>query len=271
MCRSGKGYGEVLLNLLPLQQSILYGPVSSRRLGRSLGINLMPHSYKLCSFNCVYCHYGWTSAHTKDIRSFVKDLPAFDDVIEALQRAFASETEFEYVTFSGNGEPTLYPRFTELVAELGRMRDRYRPEVKIALLSNSTGLNDEATRKSIGSIDLPVMKLDAGTRQSFCAINRPAAGIDYDEICDRLQGMEGVFIQTVFVHGSPCNTGPREIAAFFGQIRKIKPAGVHIYSIDRPVPNACLTRVLPGELEDIASRGSKETGVEMRAFYLGQA
>ena len=126
--------------VLPLQVDVLYGPVNSRRLGRSLGINLMPGPYKLCSFNCVYCHYGWTKEHTMDAQSHVQDLPPLDYVVERVRLAARSALEFDYLTFSGNGEPTLYPQFAELVTEVARIRDRYRPAAKIALLSNSTGL-----------------------------------------------------------------------------------------------------------------------------------
>lgn len=228
----------------------------------------MPHRYKLCSFNCVYCHYGWTKVHTGDVRPFAKDLPDINDVIKALRHAFLSEEQFDYVTFSGNGEPTLYPHFAELVAELTRLRDDYRSEVKIALLSNSTGLGSEVVRKSVDHIDLPVFKLDVGTRKTFNAINRPAPGIDFNEICTYLQGVRGIFIQTMFVHGSPSNTGEQEIEAYYEKLRMIKPLGVHIYSIDRPVPNAHLIRVQPRELQRIVRRGRERTGANMQAFYL---
>ncbi|MBC7262205.1 MAG: radical SAM protein, partial [Chloroflexi bacterium] len=126
--------------VLPLQVDILYGPVNSRRLGRSLGINLMPGAYKLCSFNCVYCHYGWTKEHTLDAGSFAQDLPPLQQVVERLEIAARSALDFDYLTFSGNGEPTLYPQFAELMDEVVRIRNTYRPEAKIALLSNATGL-----------------------------------------------------------------------------------------------------------------------------------
>ncbi len=227
----------------------------------------MPHCYKLCSFNCVYCHYGWTKVHTGDVRRYAKDLPDVDDVIEVLRHTFVSEEQFDYVTFSGNGEPTLYPHFAELAAELTRLRDEFRPEVKIALLSNSTGLGSEAVRKSVKHIDLPVFKLDAGTEKTFNAINRPAPGIGFDEIGTHLRSLRGIIIQTLLVRGSPCNTGAEEIEAYFEKLRVIQPAGVHIYSIDRPVPNAQLARLQPDELHGIARRG-REMGVNMRAFYL---
>lgn len=228
----------------------------------------MPCRYKLCSFNCVYCHYGWTKEHTADVLPFAKDLPDIDDVIKVLRQALVSEEQFDYVTFSGNGEPTLYPHFAELVAEIGRLRDEYRPGIKIALLSNSTGLRSGAVRKSVASIDLPVFKLDAGTRKTFNAINRPAPGIDFDEIIANLRALRGIFIQTVLVHGLPNNTAETELDAYYGKISMIHPAGVHIYSIDRPVPNTRLTRVEPDELKKIVGCGREKTGLNMQAYYM---
>ena len=256
------------MNLLPLQQDILYGPIHSRRLGRSLGINLMPHHYKLCSFNCVYCHYGSTEVHATSVGRLVKDLPDFDDVVNALKNALTSEEQFDYITFSGNGEPTLYPDFARLVTELARLRDKYRPELKIALLSNSSGLGNDAVRQSLVHVDLPVFKLDAGMSNTFAAINRPAPGIDFDEICERLGSLPGIYIQTLLVQGTPCNTEGHQLESYFEKIRKIQPRAVHIYSIDRPVPDGKLVRVQPDELQRIARWGAAVTGVDFRAFYM---
>lgn len=198
----------------------------------------------------------------------MKDLPRYDDVLRALASAFNSEEEFDYITFSGNGEPTLYPQFASLAAELARLRDQYRPAVKIALLSNSTGLGDVAVRESIVHIDLPVFKLDAGTEQTFLAINRPARGLDFNEITNRLVNLRNIFIQTVLVRGTPSNTAEQELEAYFEKIRMIKPRGVHVYSIDRPVPNTALQRVLPAELERIAALARKKTGGVVQAFHM---
>ena len=159
--------------VLPLQDDILYGPIYSRRLGRSLGINLLPTTYKLCSFNCLYCHYGWTDAHTLDVKAHAADLPAAETVVERLRIALRSLLDFDCLTFSGNGEPTLHPQFAEIVDQVVHLRDQYRPDVRLALLSNSTGLLLSGVRECIHRIDLPVFKLDAGTAQTFRKVNRP--------------------------------------------------------------------------------------------------
>lgn len=253
--------------LLPLQVDVLYGPVNSRRLGKSLGINLMPGAYKLCSFNCVYCHYGWTKAHTLDASQFVQDLPPLERVVERLEIAARSALDFDYLTFSGNGEPTLYPQFAELVDEVVRIRNTYRPEARIALLSNATGLMRSAVRKSIPKIDFPVFKLDAGTPEKFCAINRPTEGVVFANVVAQLSSLTDIYIQTMFIDGSPSNIGEENLQAYFALLARIRPKEVHIYSIDRPVPHADLILVTPQKLEEIARRGEEETGVHIRAFY----
>jgi wyosine [tRNA(Phe)-imidazoG37] synthetase (radical SAM superfamily) len=256
------------VNLLPLQQGIIYGPIHSRRLGRSLGINLMPHDYKLCSFNCVYCHYGPTTVHEKSVAHYVKDLPDPLSVSNALEDALTSDEQFDYVTFSGNGEPTMYPHFAQVVDELVRLRDKHRPHLKIALLSNSSGLGSEAVRRSLIHIDVPVFKLDAGSPRTFAAINRPTPGIGFDEICECLESLSGIYIQTLLVQGTPSNTERHQLESYFARIRKIRPRAVHVYSIDRPVPNAELIRVQPDELQKIARWGAMATDVDFQAFYM---
>lgn len=249
-----------------LKEGILYGPVNSRRYGKSLGINLMPCHYKLCSFNCVYCHFGWTDKRAMDAGESSDDMPRFDDVVREVEGAAKSPLEFELLTSSGNGEPTLYPRFAELADAVIAIRDRHRPEAKVALLSNSTGLGKDDVRASIAKIDLPILKLDAGTQKGFRRINRPAPEINYDTIVEHLCSIERLYIQTVLVDGHPSNTSPEDLTAYFDKIAQVKPQEVHLYSIDRPVPETRLRLVPPERLREIAVDGERVTGVRMRAF-----
>jgi wyosine [tRNA(Phe)-imidazoG37] synthetase (radical SAM superfamily) len=255
--------------VLPLQTGIVYGPVKSRRYGCSLGINLSPASYKLCSFNCVYCHYGPTDRLSSDTAPFKDDLPTYDAVIRAVENALNSPTKFDVITFSGNGEPTLHPRFADILDAVVRLRDTHRPGVKVALLSNSTGLARKEVRESVSRLDLPVFKLDAGTEKTFMKMNRPAAGVRFGDIVSRLKALDGIYIQTVLVDGSPSNTDPDEILAYFELVRDINPRAVHIYSTDRPVPESRISRVDPEWLEEIASQLKSETGVPAFAYYQG--
>jgi wyosine [tRNA(Phe)-imidazoG37] synthetase (radical SAM superfamily) len=200
---------------------------------------------------------------------YVKDLPRFDDVVRAVERVAKSSMAFDYITFSGNGEPTLHPRFAELVDEVVRIRDLHRSGVKTALLSNSTGLVYRSVRESIQKIDLPVFKLDAGTERKFKMMNRPAEEVDFTKILDWLASVGSIYLQTVLVEGTPSNVGKEELSAYFEHLSRIRPKGVHVYSIDRPVPNTKISLISPRRLEEIALRGHRETGVEIRAFHVG--
>jgi len=253
--------------LLKLQKGILYGPVNSRRYGKSLGINLMPVQNKLCSFNCVYCHYGTTKRCTMNIEQYRDELPEFNDVVNELEKKLQSPLELDLITFSGNGEPTLYPRFGELVEKVAELRGEYRPEARIALLSNSTGLVYDDVVDSLDMIDLPVLKLDAGNEVTFRAVNRPSRSIKFEEIFEKLFSLDGIYIQSVFVDGQLSNISSDDLADYIDCIGRIKPQEVHLYSIDRPVPNTKISLVSPEKLGEIASRIKKETGVAARAFY----
>jgi len=253
----------MLLNLKP---GLLYGPVQSRRYGPSLGINLMPCRSKLCSFNCVYCHFGSTRRCTRDLSRYAAELPTVDAVVRAVDIALQSPMPLNLLTFSGNGEPTLHPQFPEIAEAIVELRNRRRPQVKVALLSNSTGLYREEVRRVLPKIDLPVLKLDAGRESTFYAINRPSFEIEFSQIIENLKQCENIILQTVFVDGSLSNVLPAELEAYFAQVTAIEPREVHLYSIDRPVPEAHLLRVPPSQLQDIATIGTRTTGVPMKAF-----
>ena len=254
--------------LLDLKPGILYGPVDSRRYGKSLGINLMPSEYKFCSFSCVYCHYGHTRVCSMDASSQSDKLPPLKEVVRVLTGVLQQKPDLNLITFSGNGEPTLYPRFAELVDEVIRLRDEYLPGTRVALLSNSTGLERSEVRAAIARIDLPVLKLDAGTERTFRAINRPCREVSFERIVEILTDIEHKFLQTVFVDGTPSNVGPEELTAYLELVARIKPREVHLYSIDRPVPNTRISLVKPETLEAIAARIRTEAGVEARPFYV---
>jgi len=253
--------------LLRMQKGIIYGPIRSRRLGRSLGINLSPASKKLCSFNCIYCHYGWTRRLSADFEPFRDDLPSREDVHNAVKDALQSAVECDYITFSGNGESTLHPDFPQIVDDVLALREKYRPEAKTGLLSNATGLVHDRVRTAASKIDFPMFKLDAGTEATFKAINRPANGVEFGAIVDHLISMPDILIQSVLFDGNPSNVADEELDAYFELLRLIKPREVHIYSIDRPVPKTDIRLVEPEKLDRIAEQGRQRTGVPIMAFY----
>ena len=253
--------------LLKLQKGILYGPVNSRRYGKSLGINLMPAEKKLCSFNCVYCHYGTTKRCTMNIDQYSVELPDIDEVVKKLEKKLKTDVELDLITFSGNGEPTLYPDFADLVEEVAELRGKYRPDARIALLSNSSGLIYDDVVESLDMIDLPVLKLDAGNEDTFRAVNRPTRSVRFEEIFEKLFSLDGIYLQTVFVDGEPTNITRSDLKDYIESVGRIKPQEIHLYSIDRPVPNTKISLVLPEKLKRLASRIKKETGITARAFY----
>ena len=252
--------------LLPLQRGILYGPVHSRRYGRSLGINLMPSQYKLCSFNCVYCHYGWTKTCTMEMARHVADMPLLREVLQEVEQALRSQSEFELLTFSGNGEPTLYPEFAELVDAVVQLRDQHRPFVSVALLSNATGLADPKVRERIPKLDLPVFKLDCGTEKAFRTMNRPAQTVRFDGIVESLAGIKGIYLQTVMIDGTPSNTEYADLQSYIEKVGRIRPKEVHLYSIDRPTPETRISLVPPDRLQQIAAQVQSQTGIRVKTF-----
>jgi len=168
------------LGILPLQKTIVYGPVLSRRLGYSLGINLLSPHIKICSFDCVYCQYGKTHLKTRKIEKTALYSP--DEILREVEKALLIVRKVDYLTLSGNGEPTLHPQFLEIVEGIKSLRNRYRPDVKIALFSNSTCLGRKEVQQAMELIDQPILKLDAGNERLFQKVNHPCKGIDLIQI-----------------------------------------------------------------------------------------
>jgi wyosine [tRNA(Phe)-imidazoG37] synthetase (radical SAM superfamily) len=247
-----------------LQTGIVYGPVRSRRFGRSLGINLSPCGRKLCSFDCVYCHYGATERLTTDLSKLADELPSAELVLDVVEGALRSAEQLEVVTFSGNGEPTLHPEFPAIARGVAELVERWQPEARTVLLSNASSVGRREVRDALGSIDLPVLKLDAGTRETFLAVNRPAHGVRFEEIVDELSTLEGITLQTLLIDGEPGNTSRRELDAYFELVRWIAPVGVQLYSTDRPVAKSATRRVGVERLLEIAEQGQRRAGVPFR-------
>ena len=254
------------MQILPLQQGIIYGPIKSRRLGLSLGINLMPVDFKLCSFNCVYCHYGFTDTHTIDVSQSVLEIPKPKEVQKALEDWLKEDKNINYITFSGNGEPTLHPDFEEIVKRVKKIRDEYVPEAKLAILSNSTGLGLPGVKKALSKLDLVIMKLDCGTPGMFSQINRPAKKVEYEDVVENLITLDKIIIQSVFVGGKITNTDPDEVEEWIEKIRYISPESAQIYSLDRPSASADFEKVDRYVLSKIAELARELSGIEVEVF-----
>ncbi len=250
---------------IPLQTGIVYGPVLSRRLGRSLGINLSPVDRKVCSFDCVYCQYGERAAlNTLPSR---KLLPSIDEVLSAVEKAFRKPRTFQFVTFSGNGEPTLHPDFPEIVREVSKLKDRIRPEVQLATLSNSSRINDPQVLSALSLMDAPMMKLDAGDEKTFRLINRPAPGVEFASIIDGLKQLPNLMIQSMLINGGISNIRGDAYDAWVDALSALQPKQVHIYSIERPTAKGNIKNVPAKVLERIKGDLLRRTGLDVRAFW----
>lgn len=239
--------------LLALQSDIIYGPVRSRRLGRSLGVNVLPAQRKVCSFDCLYCQYGRFAP--KNMEEAGKcEFPGVNEILDALEQALKQlPVPPAYITFSGNGEATLFPRFRELVEGIRQLRDSLAPETKTAILSNSTTVNDPGIREALAMLDVRIMKLDAGTEKMFTHYNRPGKGITLKQTVDGLAALEDVTIQSLFTKGPDGNFTPRHLSAWVKQIKRIAPLFVQVYSLDRNSPTRSLISLDKDDLLHIQS------------------
>lgn len=186
---------------LKLKKSIIYGPVNSRRLGSSLGVNLLPHTYKACPFNCAYCQYGFTGAKGHVISADGQDMPGVAEVVAAVRSALEEYPSVSYITFSGNGEPTLHPDFRIIVDELKKLKNGINPEIKLAILSNSALVYKEEVRRGLANLDCRFMKLDCGDKETFSRFNRPHKDITLDMIVEGLKKLDDIIIQSLFAGG----------------------------------------------------------------------
>jgi len=248
-----------------LFDEIIFGPVKSRRLGVSLGINLLPTKRKICNFNCIYCECGWTREPDK-VRAH---LPKREEVFQALEMKLAQmkadNMKPDVITYAGNGEPTLHPDFPGIIDDSISLRDKYFPEARIAVLSNSTTITDFSIKKALLKVDMNILKLDSAFDSTVSVHNQPAAKINVSEMISNLAGFNGkVIIQTLFLRGTYNgraidNTTPEELNAWINAIRKIRPSEVMIYTISRDTPpeGGELHKVPAKELREIASMVEK--------------
>jgi wyosine [tRNA(Phe)-imidazoG37] synthetase (radical SAM superfamily) len=254
--------------LLDLQGDIIYGPVRSRRLGRSLGINILPSGRKVCSFDCLYCQYGFSQGKTREeAGKRGHSLPTVNKVLWAVEQARLNlSPPAAYLTFSGNGEATLHPGFKEIVLGLGEIRNRLSPVSKTAILSNSSTVNDPLIREALALLDVRIMKLDAGTEEMFARYNRPAKGITLEDTVAGLAVLENVTIQSLFTKGLEGNFTPVYLEAWVEQVKKISPLFVQLYTLDRESPTTSLIPVDKNELLHIHSLLEKEN-IASGLFY----
>jgi len=198
----------------------VYGPVLSQRLGRSLGINLLPIDCKICSFNCVYCECGPTTHQTvnPDPRLF----PDPTDVLHSLEKVLKKPHSLDHVTFSGNGEPTLHPEFLEITKEVIKLVRKFKPNARIAVLSNASTLDRKKIYEALQLLDRVLLKLDAGDQETFNTVNQPIVGINLSNIIDHMTGLDNLIIQSAIINGNPQNCAPDQLQEWFKALQKIK-------------------------------------------------
>jgi wyosine [tRNA(Phe)-imidazoG37] synthetase (radical SAM superfamily) len=248
---------------------IVYGPIHSRRLGRSLGVNLLPAGIKVCNMNCAYCQYGWSPRGIR-FRGEGVGWPTPQAVESAvttrLTRAAESGEILDRITVAGHGEPTLHPDFEEMAARLCAVRDRVAPGLPLAILSNSTTAGSAEVRKGLDRFDERYMKLDAGDAITYARIN--GAGVPIARIVDGLRALAPVTVQAMFVTdvvGTIDNTTEGAVHDWVGALQEARADRVHVYTIDRPPAATCLRPVATSRLREIAEH-ARAAGIAAQVF-----
>lgn len=243
-----------------LYHDIIYGPVHSRRLGLSLGVNLLPTESKLCSFDCIYCECGWNAEHPGGRRFNARE-EVRTHLGEALRRMSEAGTPPDVITFAGNGEPTLHPEFEAVIDDTLALRDRYCPAAKVSVLSNATQIHREEVCRALLRVDNNILKLDSAFDATVRRIDNPQnPNYSVRATVERMKRFEGqMILQTMFLRGecdgAPVdNTSEEEVAAWLRLVEEIRPRQVMVYSLDRDTPCPTLEKVSREELQRLAAR-----------------
>jgi wyosine [tRNA(Phe)-imidazoG37] synthetase (radical SAM superfamily) len=252
-----------------LFDQIIFGPVKSRRLGISLGVNLLPTDSKVCSFDCIYCECGWNPKK----REKKVELPSRELVRHKMEEKLTDMIENhelpDVITFAGNGEPTLHPEFEGIMDDTMQLRDRLTPKTRIAVLSNATMLHKPTVVRALLKVDDNIQKLDSGIEETIRLMDCPSSNFNLTAVVENLKSFQGkVIIQTIFLRGKfkeqiIDNTTEAELSEWIKLITEIKPSQVMIYTIDRDTPASGLEKIKLEELELIAER-VREIGIEVQ-------
>ena len=242
-----------------LYDNIIFGPIRSRRLGISLGVNLLPIESKLCSFDCIYCECGWNDEHPGKRRFNAReDVYAMLD--ETLGKMVKEGTPPDVITFAGNGEPTMHPDFEAIIEDTISLRDKHCPAAKVSVLSNATQIHREDVRRALKRVDNNILKLDSAFDATVQLMNKPQGNYTVARTVELLKMFEGNFIlQTMFLRGEYLgqhvdNTTEEEVAAWLKIVEELKPKQVMVYSLDRDTPCQTITKVEKDELSVIGKR-----------------
>ena len=254
-----------------LFHEIIYGPVKSRRLGNSLGINIIPTNEKICSFDCLYCECGWTQEFTSN--NFI-DSETFKNILEDhLKKLNDKNINLDSITFSGNGESTLHPEFLTIVRQTISLRDKYFFDAKVTVLTNGSMLHLPQVQEALSIIDQPILKLDSAIQQEFEIINRPMYKINIQTIIENYANLSvsNKIIQTLLLRGKYNetkidNTSEESLNALVSAINKINPKIWMLYVIDRPTPANNLEKLTFAELEEIKTKLQDKVNCEIKIY-----
>lgn len=255
-----------------LYSSPIFGPVHSRRLGLSLGINLMPDDGKICTFDCIYCECGFNSQRRPH-----RPRPTREEVARGLEARLADMAAAgqmpDVLTFAGNGEPTAHPDFAAIIDDTIRLRDRYCPQARVSVLSNSTRAGKPDVHAALMRVDNNILKLDTADPGYIARVDRPAVPYDVEQIIETLCSFGGhVVIQSIFMKGSDCegrdadNTGEAYVGPWLAALQRIRPRQVMVYTIDRETPDSALRKASREELDRIADR-VRAAGIDVEVAY----
>ncbi len=249
---------------IPLQTGIVYGPLTSRRFGKSLGINLLPDNVKVCNFDCLYCQYGDTAKNERF------SFPSLKEITEETEAFFVSQNHLpfdtDWIMIAGNGEPTLHPEFLKVVEVLSDLRDQHMANVPIGILSNSSTCFRPEVKEALLKLDGRFMKLDAGGENLFLSLNRSWNNKIWAQMINGLMNLHRIVIQSMFIKGRVDNTGVEAVEEWVKILKKIAPEAVQIYTLDRSTAHEDVVSAPKATLEKIAATLKRRTGIEALVY-----
>lgn len=246
--------------------SPIFGPVHSRRLGISLGVNLMPSDGKMCTFDCIYCECGFNNDFRPNLPR-----PKREEVAKALEEKLiemqASGKLPDVITFAGNGEPTGHPAFADIIEDTIALRDKYCNKAKVSVLSNSTFIHRESVHAALMKVDNNILKLDTVDPEYIKIVDRPTNSYDVKKIIEGMKSFNGhCIVQTMFLHSPQIEIDEKHINDWLEAIKYIAPSQVMIYTIDRETPDKSLKKATRQELDSIKAK-VEELGISCSASY----
>ena len=235
-----------------IREETVFGPIHSRRLGASLGINLLPRQGKICNFDCIYCECGWNADGRGDT-VLPTAAQVRSDLEDKLSACMLDGIRIDSITFSGDGEPTLNPEFARIIDDTLRLRDAWYPHAKVSVLSNATRAHIPEIAAALKRVDNPILKIDAPTDELIARINHPAPGYRLERVLEALRGFQGDFVlQTMFLRSPDFDSSsPEVLDGWMDIVRDLRPRKIMVYTIDRPTPEPGLEKFTAAQMREL--------------------